>query len=99
MASLLTLKRGFLANKKENKANTAQRTIATSLGQRQVTLDLLWAHGRPGPLQGETPTLLPTTLCLTYWRGDCPRMPSQLFPPGFQHLNVCLPAKLINRFF
>lgn len=83
MAILFSLKRGFLANKKKNKANAAQTTIATNLGQRQATLALLWAYGRLCPFQGETLTLLPISLWLTYCRGNCPHLAFQLPPSGF----------------
>lgn len=88
MAVLFSLKRGFLANKKKNKANTAQTTIATNLGQRQVTPELRWAYGRLCPFQGETLPLRPISLWLTYCRGNCPHSAFQLFPSRFHHLDV-----------
>lgn len=88
MAVLFSLKRGFLANKKKNKANTAQTIIATNLGQRQVTPELHWAYGRLCPFQGETLPLRPVSLWLTYCRGNCPHLAFQLFPSRFQHLDI-----------
>lgn len=103
MAIPFSLKKGFLANQKKNKANTAQLTIATNLDQRRVTPELLWAYGHLCPFQRETHTLLPITLWLLWTVEEIVlRQPFSCFlllsntwtSPGSRANQLVLPAPL-----
>lgn len=94
-AILFGLQRGFLANKKTNKANRAQMTNATNVGQRQVTLELLRARGRLCPLLGKLFLLFHPRLMDQ--RGNCPHLAPRLFLL-LPNTGTFLPEKLINSF-